>query len=216
MATESGEHAAASGRSAFAPYAGPSRPHSGDDNASGESETADVLLSLQTRPPKNKHDDNGPVRTMRQLVRALIVIFPQSVSAEERPLFSKNRLAKSTVMTYLDRVLGPGAPRPEWGLCDGGCVAYLQALFGWAGFPNPNTTPVFTSPGCQWTVNAAFKHAVMPHLMTLPLHRPAPPAAPEVVWLLVAHHRNADGAWVPVPDALGYQMPDGFCPAPPP
>lgn len=90
-----------------------------------------------------KQTRRGPMDEMRQLVRILVKVFPQSVgfigSAEESG--GGNRISEDQIKSYLDRCLGE-APRPTWGVPTG-WHGYLAELFSWG------TDKVVTGEECK-------------------------------------------------------------------
>lgn len=68
----------------------------------------------------SKASRRGPMDDMRQLVRILVKIFPQSTQylqmGEEG---GGNRVSEPQIKEYLRRTLGSECPQPEWGLPQG-------------------------------------------------------------------------------------------------
>lgn len=90
---------------------------------------------LQQHLPREKGSKptrRGPMDEMRQLVRILVKILPQSIgfigSGEEAG--GGNRISEEQIKFYLEKTLGQ-APRPTWGV-PGGWQQYVSQLFGWA------------------------------------------------------------------------------------
>lgn len=71
-------------------------------------------------PQKGKATRRGPMDEMRQLVRILVKIIPQSVKfiaiADEGG--GGNRISEDQIKSYLDNTMGD-APRPQWGVPQG-------------------------------------------------------------------------------------------------
>ncbi|GAB4818490.1 hypothetical protein N2152v2_005536 [Parachlorella kessleri] len=84
------------------------------------------------REKGSKPTRRGPMDEMRQLVRILVKILPQSIgyigSGEEAG--GGNRISEEQIKFYLEKTLG-AAPRPTWGV-PGGWNQYLATLFTWA------------------------------------------------------------------------------------
>lgn len=74
---------------------------------------------------KKEHEDSrakrrGPMDEMRQLVRIMVKLFPQStrfMSSADEP-GGGNRVTETQIRRYLKDTLGE-APAPAWGLPDG-------------------------------------------------------------------------------------------------
>lgn len=73
-----------------------------------------------TPAPKSKATRRGPMDEMRQLVRILVKVIPQSLEkigiAEEGG--GGNRISEEQIKSYLENTLGE-APRPPWGIPEG-------------------------------------------------------------------------------------------------
>mmetsp|Transcript_6450 Transcript_6450/g.11628 ORF Transcript_6450/g.11628 Transcript_6450/m.11628 type:complete len:351 (-) Transcript_6450:561-1613(-) len=81
------------------------------------SENADFEISQENIGAKKaRHARRGPMDEMRQLVRILVKIVPQSLphlaTTEDG---GGNRISEEQIKYYLDKTLGH-APRPDWGL----------------------------------------------------------------------------------------------------
>ena len=87
----------------------------------------------------------GPMDEMRQLIRILLKIFPQSSThiPSRQKHNSSNKISENAIKDYLKALLGPEStkedqrkcvapPRPEWGLQNTGWNGYLANLFSWA------------------------------------------------------------------------------------
>ena len=115
-------------------FAGPLAPitYSQEDNES----------SRRAHKPRNAK--RGPMDEMRQLIRILVKIFPQSVHLLVIPpeQHGSNRISETQIKEYLRSLLGtepkpghPGStedpPHPVWGLQKSGWQGYLAELFSW-------------------------------------------------------------------------------------
>ena len=126
----------------------------------------------------NRKVQRGPMDEMRQLVRILIKIFPQTYEtlAVVQHGHPNSRSSEEDIKDYLHGVLGE-APRPEWGLPDG-WGSYLAALFTWAkGTPVTREEAMACAdrkPGRRWEVIDAElqKLAVFPSAWPLPFTLP--------------------------------------------
>mmetsp|Transcript_26422 Transcript_26422/g.84612 ORF Transcript_26422/g.84612 Transcript_26422/m.84612 type:complete len:240 (+) Transcript_26422:322-1041(+) len=83
---------------------------------------------------KKRPYTRGPMDNMRQLVRILMSIMPQSQANLTQ---EGNRSTEGDVRRYLERTLGDEAPQPTWGLPDdrNGCkgwIGYMAQLLSWA------------------------------------------------------------------------------------
>jgi hypothetical protein len=92
----------------------------------------------QDEGPKRakKATRRGPMDEMRQLIRILIKIFPQSVKnlGHDQEAGGGNRISEDQIKNYIKTTLGEGgddeAPVPEWGVPQG-WGEYLAELFAW-------------------------------------------------------------------------------------
>ena len=96
----------------------------------------------------------GPVDQMRQLVRILSKVLPQSDLGADT-----NRMHKDDIVEYLDKTLGE-APRPEWGLRDGGWQVYLATLYSWVAGKEITAAEVagtiYRPVGCSYKVEGCI------------------------------------------------------------
>lgn len=83
---------------------------------------------LKPEHKNSKASRRGPMDDMRQLVRILVKIFPQSICflqmGEEG---GGNRVSEPQIKEYLRRTLGVECPQPEWGLPQG----WGEYIAGW-------------------------------------------------------------------------------------
>lgn len=160
------------------------------------SENADFEISQENIGAKKaRHARRGPMDEMRQLVRILVKIVPQSLphlaTTEDG---GGNRISEEQIKYYLDKTLGH-APRPDWGL-PRGWGQYLAVLFEWA------TCRPFTEdearmcakrlPGRSWEAveSVLEQFCLRPHTWKLPLQRGS---------------ENVDGLWLLTDDSRASQ-----------
>lgn len=109
--------------------ASPFRPTSRQPSKLGQITSSSVKFSKAGQPENNaqaaapqktKATRRGPMDEMRQLVRILVKIIPQSVKfisiADEGG--GGNRISEDQIKSYLDNTMGD-APRPQWGVPQG-------------------------------------------------------------------------------------------------
>jgi len=164
------------------PLAGLGHPAAGAKGkgarAGGEGKGKRKRSSSEEKDP-NRKVQRGPMDEMRQLVRILIKIFPQTYEtlAVVQHGHANSRSSEEDIKDYLHGVLGE-APRPEWGLPDG-WGSYLAALFTWAkGTPVTREEAMACAdrkPGRRWEVIDAElqKLAVFPSAWPLPFTLPS-------------------------------------------
>ncbi|RMZ57724.1 hypothetical protein APUTEX25_000567, partial [Auxenochlorella protothecoides] len=117
----------------------------------------------------------GPMDEMRQLVRILVKLLPQSVGhiGASDEAGGGNRISEEQIKHYLDATLG-AAPRPTWGVPTG-WYGYVATLLSWAaGRPVSEEAArrvAKREPGRSWEAIEPELHAlgVHPNAWPLPL-----------------------------------------------
>ena len=120
----------------------------------------------------------GPMDEMRLLVRILLKFFPHSVDlvTPQEEFGGGNRLTGDQIRAYLEKLLGPEAPQPEWGI-PGKWNGYISQLFSWA--VDKNITPdqiesvASRQPGRSWEIDTERlgKFGVHPAAWPLPMSK---------------------------------------------
>jgi hypothetical protein len=120
----------------------------------------------------------GPMDEMRLLVRILLKFFPHSVDlvTPQEEYGGGNRLTGDQIRAYLEKLLGPEAPQPEWGI-PGKWNGYISQLFSWA--VDKNITPeqvesiASRQPGRSWEIDTERlgKYGVHPAAWPLPMSK---------------------------------------------
>lgn len=114
---------------------------------------------VKRKVSENKLSRRGPMDEMRLLVRILLKLFPHSaeLAAPQEEYGGGNRLTGDQIRSYLEKLLGPEAPQPEWGI-PGKWNGYVAQLFSWA--VDKNITPeqiesvASRQPGRCWEIDA--------------------------------------------------------------
>jgi hypothetical protein len=120
-----------------------------------------------------KQTRRGPMDEMRQLIRILVKVMPQSVAlvSNTDEQGGGNRISEEQIKSYLDRALGD-APRPAWGVPAGWHV-YLAELFSWAVgrvvTPDEARRAAKREPGRSWEALEGEMHAMGVHPAAWPL-----------------------------------------------
>jgi len=147
-------------------------------SCNGQDLSLDLLSTKGGR--RGRGTRRGPMDEMRQLVRILVKIIPQSfpflATTEDG---GGNRISEEQIKFYLDKTLG-SAPRPDWGLPKG-WGHYVAELFEWATGRNFTEEQARQCakrlPGRSWeavdSVLEEFK--LRPGTWKLPLERAAEP-----------------------------------------
>ncbi|KAL4443494.1 hypothetical protein ABPG75_011231 [Micractinium tetrahymenae] len=93
---------------------------------------ADVEPQPGPRSKSGKPTRRGPMDEMRQLVRILVKLLPQSIGyiGANEEAGGGNRISEEQIKNYLEKTLGE-APRPQWGVPNG-WFSYVAELFTWA------------------------------------------------------------------------------------
>ncbi|KAI7842903.1 hypothetical protein COHA_003415 [Chlorella ohadii] len=150
------------------------------------------------RSRSGKPTRRGPMDEMRQLVRILVKLLPQSIAyiGANEEAGGGNRISEEQIKTYLEKTLGD-APRPQWGVPNG-WYSYVAELFSWAlGRPVDEESCkkcAKREPGRSWEAIEIELQAigVHPHCWPLPLSQAAVREAeknpiaqpiPQVGWL---------------------------------
>ncbi|KAI3428065.1 hypothetical protein D9Q98_006449 [Chlorella vulgaris] len=160
------------------------------------------------RSRSGKPTRRGPMDEMRQLVRILVKLLPQSIShiGANEEAGGGNRISEEQIKNYMEKTLGE-APRPAWGVPNG-WYSYLSELFSWALDRHVDEESckkcAKREPGRSWEALDSELNAigVHPHCWPLPLNKllvreaeknPVPQAIPAVPAL---KRGNEDGTSV--------------------
>lgn len=139
------------------------------------------LLPEELAPPGKRSNKKvtrrGPMDEMRQLIRILVKLFPQSIgfigTAEEAG--GGNRISEDQIKTYLKATLGD-APKPIWGVPEG-WGQYLADLFIWGTGKHITAEQAMRcakrEPGRSWeAVETELRSlGLHPHCWPLPLSK---------------------------------------------
>ncbi|EFN58193.1 hypothetical protein CHLNCDRAFT_142040 [Chlorella variabilis] len=136
---------------------------------------ADVSEQPGPRSKSGKPTRRGPMDEMRQLVRILVKLLPQSIAyiGANEEAGGGNRISEEQIKNYLEKTLGD-APRPPWGVPNG-WYSYVSELFSWAlGRPVDEESTkkcAKREPGRSWEALDSELQAigVHPHCWPLPL-----------------------------------------------
>lgn len=127
------------------------------------------------RSKSGKPTRRGPMDEMRQLVRILVKLLPQSIGhiGANEEAGGGNRISEEQIKNYLEKTLGD-APRPNWGVPNG-WYSYVAELFSWAmGRPVDEESTkkcAKREPGRSWEAldSELANIGVHPHAWPLPL-----------------------------------------------
>jgi hypothetical protein len=125
------------------------------------------------RSKGKKQTRRGPMDEMRQLIRILVKIFPQSIAliGNTDEAGGGNRISEEQIKNYIEKCLGEG-PRPTWGVPNG-WQGYMAELFSWAAgkvvSPDEAARVAKREPGRSWEALEGELHALGVHPSAWPL-----------------------------------------------
>eukprot|EP00890_Picochlorum_soloecismus_P004757 jgi/Picsp_1/5282/NSC_02644-R1_hypothetical protein CHLNCDRAFT_142040 [Chlorella variabilis] len=159
-------------------FPGRDTSHMSIEHVEGSPESNPSGRRVRRKLSENKLNKRGPMDEMRLLVRILLKFFPHSadLAMPQEEYGGGNRLTGDQIRSYLEKLLGPEAPQPEWGI-PAKWNGYIAQLFSWA--IDKNVTPgqiesvASRQPGRSWEIDTERlgKFGLHPAAWPLPISK---------------------------------------------